>query len=98
MSGKIECRWPACEDDTDCMNGCKPAPATTDLVERLRDRAIQFDSGYARDLMNEAATTLEAKEKEIEALKEKLDDALSRVEELEQDADVVSNELKAEPQ
>jgi hypothetical protein len=23
---QIPCRWPACEDDTDCMNGCKPAP------------------------------------------------------------------------
>ena len=22
------CRWPDCENDTDCMNGCKPAPVS----------------------------------------------------------------------
>lgn len=26
MTDPVKCRWPACEDKTDCMNGCKPAP------------------------------------------------------------------------
>lgn len=42
-----KCRWPACEDDTDCMNGCKPAPAEQmDVREAL---ARKLDGRLNRD-------------------------------------------------
>ena len=39
MTDSIPCRWPACEDDTDCMNGCKPAPTASVTPLELLKRA-----------------------------------------------------------
>lgn len=36
----VPCRWPACEDDTDCMNGCKPAPERP-AAQPMREAALE---------------------------------------------------------
>lgn len=64
-SDTVKCRWPACEDDADCMNGCRP-PAngrTRQMSEAKRNRQKRAEA-----MAREAAETMAAERLRLEGL------------------------------
>lgn len=58
MSDPVKCRWPACEDETDCMNGCKPAPQPVAVAQAKPDSGTLTRYGLASKFQNICALKL----------------------------------------